>query len=57
MIVGKNRHGKMGRVKLTSMLEFSKFVNAAGEVSREPVYEEDGSTRSVTEAGDDEVPF
>jgi replicative DNA helicase len=57
IIVGKNRHGRQDRVKLTSMLAYSKFVNAVGTVERETVVDEAGAAVSKVDAGDDEMPW
>jgi replicative DNA helicase len=56
LILGKHRGGPTGRIPLTSMLEYSKFVPGEGQIPREMelVGDGNGGEFAVTE---DETPW
>lgn len=56
LIIGKHRGGPTGKIPLTSMLAFSKFVPGQGVISREPEMLSDGQSGAF-EATDDEAPW
>lgn len=56
LIIGKHRAGPMGKIPLTSMLSYSKFVPGQGAIAREPemLGSGDGAEFATT---DDETPW
>lgn len=56
LIIGKHRGGPTGKIPLTSMLAFSKFVPGQGVISREPEMLSDGQSGAFI-ATDDEEPW
>lgn len=56
LIIGKHRGGPTGKVPLTSMLAFSKFVPGQGMISRETEMLSDGQSGAF-EATEDEIPW
>lgn len=54
LIIGKQRSGPTGKIPLTAMLAYSKFVPGAGLITREPEMMNDDGAYA---AGDDEIPW
>jgi replicative DNA helicase len=54
LIIGKQRSGPLGKIPLTAMLSFSKFVPGQGIIEREP---EMAPAEGAYTAGDDETPW
>jgi replicative DNA helicase len=56
LIIGKHRGGPMGKIPLTSMLAYSKFVSGQGVLPREDEMLTDGVTGKFGTT-DDEIPW
>lgn len=56
LIIGKHRGGETGKIPLTSLLQFSKFVPGTGQYPREEEQVGDGSGGAY-HATEDEVPW